>query len=479
MLIKIQTNAMKKIIIFTLMTISCATWSQALLEGQLSPADQTFKEEVLRANHIPQLLQVAMGTAEKQQWQRHLIVWERLASLQPFNAEFQYELAKSYAKLDNKTGAYNALVALQNAGLSYPVKDVEEFKGIQGTKVYDYIVDEMAANGTHYGEGEVVATVGENYSGMLFENLAYDVSQKRFLLASIRSGEIYQIDDKGALSSFINPVDPEKGPWGAVDIVVDSNNESFWVASASMPHFNGVTEGNIGNADIAHYRLSDGKLIKQYDLSSIEAPKLLSALHLGKDGSLYFLNVFNQTIYQLPADSDKAEEVISLPGLTAIKAITSNADDSHLYVSDFEQGLFVINKASKQTAAMDPKRQRFFSGINDLFYIDGDLVAIQSGVSPARVMRFDLNQDMFINTSYPLEAAHPAFDTLGNAVLVSDSIYYVANSQWDKMDMGGNLRSDAKWEPIQLIKSPVAYRLKEHRENQQRMEKIKKQRGIK
>lgn len=461
------------------MTACTLAWSQALPEGQLSSSDQAFKEEVMRANHIPQLLQVAFGTEEKQQWQRHLIVWERLVSLQPFNPEFQYELAKSYAMMDQKTGAYNALVTLQNAGLSYPVDDLEAFKNIQGTKVYDYIVDGMAANGEPYGEGEVIATVDKNFSGMLFENMAYDASQKRFLLASIRSGEIYQIDEQGQFSVFINPTNAEKGPWGAVDIVIDNDNELFWVASASMPHFNGVTETNIGKAKISQYRLSDGKLIKQFELDSIESPKLLSALHLGKDGSLFFINVFNQTIYQLSADTDKAEEVVALPGLTAIKAISSNADDSFLYVSDFAQGLFVINLATKQTAPMDPKRDRFFSGISDLFYVDGDLVAIQSGVSPARVMRFDLAQDMQIKTSFPLEAAHPAFDTLGNGAFAGDSIYYVANSQWGKMDMGGNLSPDASWEPLQIIKSPIAYRLKEHLESQQRMEEIKKQRGIK
>jgi hypothetical protein len=128
---------------------------------------------------------------------------------------------------------------------------------------------------------------------------------------------------------------------------------------------------------------------------------------------------------------------------------------------------------------MDPETERFFTGISDLFYVDGDLVGIQSGVSPARVMRFDLVQGLVINMSFPIEASHKNFMTLGNGTLVGDSVYYVANSQWGKMDMGGNLIEGEQWQPLKIIKSPIDFRMQEHIENQKRIEEIKKKRGIK
>ena len=76
----------------------------------------------------------------------------------------------------------------------------------------------------------------------------------------------------------------------------------------------------------------------------------------------------------------------------------------------------------------------FFAGFNDLFYDDGDLVAIQSGVAPARLMRLVLKQDLFLQNTFPIEAANENFKALGNGTLVDDSIYYVANSQWSKLD---------------------------------------------
>ncbi len=474
-----HTKTMNKLLPLVLILLSTNLFAQALDNNQLSASDKDFQQEVMRANHIPQLLQVAEGTLKKGELKRHQIVWQRLATLQPNNPQFQYELAKAHALMDEKTGSYNALVKLQNAGLSYEVDGVDSFKNIKGTKVYDYIVNGMADNAAHYGEGQVVATVDDSFSGMLFENMVYDKNKERFLLASIRSGEIYQIDQNNTFSPFISDANPEKGPWGAVDMVLSKDKKSIWVASASMPQYNGVSEQNLGSAMISHYRLDKGELIKRYQFDDIKSPQLITALHVGAEGGLYFLNVFNQTIYQLKPDSDQPEKVMQIPGLKAIKAITSNADESYLYVADFEKGLFVIDVASQKVGSMDPKGERFFTGISDLFYADGDLIGIQSGVSPARVMRFDLAQGLIIKMSFPIEASHKDFATLGNGTVIGDSVYYVANSQWSKMDMGGNLIEGESWQPVKIIRSPIDYRMQEHMENQKRMEEIKKKRGIK
>jgi len=469
---------MNKLLPILLIILSTNLFAQALDNNQLSEADKSFQQEVMRANHVPQLLQVADGTIKKGELKRHLMVWQRLTQLQPNNPDFQFELARAYALQDEKSGAYNALVKLQNAGLSYQVDGDKTFENIQGTKVYDYIVDGMKDNASAYGEGTVVATVEDSFSGMLFENIAYDKEHNRFLLASIRSGEIYQIDQQGKFSSFISDTDAKKGPWGAVDMELSQDKKSLWVASASMPQYNGVSEQNLGSAMLSHYRLSDGELIKRYPIDNLKTPKLLTALHIGNDESVYFLSLFEQTIYRLKPDSDKPEKVIELSELPAIKAITSNADDSYLYVADFEKGLYVIDVANQKMGNMDPKDERFFTGISDLFYVDGDLIGIQSGVSPARVMRFDLAQDLIIKMNFPVEASHETFATLGNGTLVDNHVYYVANSQWGKMDMGGNLIEGEQWQPLKIIKSPIDYRMQEHIDNQKRIEEIKKQRGI-
>ena len=337
----------------------------------------------------------------------------------------------------------------------------------------------MLANAKSFGQGSKVFEVSENYSGMLFENIVYDSNDERFLLASIRAGEIYQYSEKEGFKRFINPSNPATGPWGIIDIAIDSKADVLWTSSATMPHYNGTTQANFGQAMISKFKLSTGELINNYAMAKTAQPMLFSNLHLTTGQNLYFTNVFGNQVFKISKDSEKVEPLVSLTGLNTIKAITSNAEESVLYVSDFDQGLFVINLKTNRMVPLIKSPNGFFAGFNDLFYDDGDLVAIQSGVVPARLMRLVLKQDLFLQNTFPIEAANENFKALGNGTLVDDSIYYVANSQWSKLDGLGRLLPEQTWEPLVIMKSPTKYRMEEHMEQQRKMEEIKKKRGLK
>lgn len=195
--------------------------------------------------------------------------------------------------------------------------------------------------------------------------------------------------------------------------------------------------------------------------------------------NLYFMDAFSGQVFTIKNGTDQVELFFSLSGLKAIKAITTNTKESVMYVSDFEQGIFLVNLETKQMAPMVRSGKGFFAGINDLFYDDGDLVAIQSGVNPARLMRYVLKEDLFMQNMFPIEASHPDFKSLGNGILVDDNVYYVANSQWAKLDGLGKVLPNTVWEPLLIMRSPTKYKMEEHMERQRKMEEIKKKRGIK
>lgn len=466
-------NTMKTALIFLL------TISSTLLHAQALDPEDIFARDVAAMNSIPQLIELARDVEEKGQYNRQEVVINRLVELRPFNPEFQFALVKAYAQQDKKTEAYNALIGMQKAGLSYPIGDLEGFDNIKNTKVYEYIEENMASNGEPYGEGQKAFDVSQHYSGMLFENIAYDAATERFLLGSVRAGAVYQYDEVGGFKEFIKPADPQTGPWGIVDLVVDQKADLLWLASATMPHYNGTNQSNFGHAMISKYRLSTGEALNNYSMKPSGQPLLFTALHLSANQDLYFINAFSSKIFKISHGKEQVEPVMSVPSLTSIKAITSNRDGSILYLSDYEQGLFAVNLEGQQMVPLVRGNGGYFAGINDLFYDDGDLVAIQSGVKPARLMRYLLNQDVLLQNMIPIESANPSFKTLGNGVLVGDQIYYAANSQWEKMDALGRLLPEHSWEPLVVMQSPTKYRMEEHLERMQKMEEIKKRRGIK
>jgi hypothetical protein len=428
---------------------------------------------------LAQLYKIADEAYKSERFDNYEVILQRLIELRPFNAEFKFNLAKVYAVQDKKSEAYNELILLQKAGLSYPTGSIKEFEKIRDTKVYEYIEDLMVKNGEPYGEGVKQFEISHHYSGMLFENFAYDSVQKRFLFGSIRAGSVYEYSEKSGFKEFINSSDPATGPWGVVDLVVDDAEDTLWTSSATMPHYNGTNQTNFGHAMISKYKLSTGELINNFSMQEPSSAFLFSAMHLTAGQDLYFINAFSSDIFKISKGSDQVELVLSIPSLKSIKAITSNSDETVLYISDFETGMYVINLETKQILPLVRSADGFFAGINDLFYLDGDLVGIQSGISPARIMRYMLKEDLIIQSPLPIEAAHKEVTALGNGLLVGDEIYYVANSQWEKVDAMGRLLPEQTWEPLSIIKSPTNYRMEEFLKQQRDMEEIKRKRGFK
>jgi hypothetical protein len=464
---------MKKITLFLSLLISLGLSAQAL------DPEKAFIGEVSKMDNLQQLLKMAGETGKNEQYARQEVVLKRLVALRPYNPDLKFALIKAYALQDKKTEAYNDLLELQKAGLSYPIGNLEGFDNIKETKVFDYIEDGMLSNAKPFGEGSQVFAVSDDYSGMLFENMVYDPNAERFLLGSVRAGVIYEYSEKNGFKEFINPSNPATGPWGIIDIAIDTEADLLWTASATMPHYTGTTQANFGNAMVSKFKLSTGELINNFAMAKSTEPMLFSHLHVTAGQNLYFTNVFNSDVFKVAKDSEQVEPMFTLTGLNSIKAITTNTDETILYVSDFELGLFVVNLETKQTAPLMRDQSGFFAGINDLFYDEGDLVAIQSGVQPARLMRYVLQQDLILKNMFPIEASHPSFKALGNGTLVGDSVYYAANSQWAKLDGIGRLLPEQSWDPLVIMKSPTKYRMEEHMEQQRKMEEIKRKRGLK
>ncbi|MCX7553152.1 hypothetical protein OS175_04625 [Marinicella sp. S1101] len=449
------------------------------LSAQALDPEVAFAENVKKMNNIQQLVKMAAEAEQQALFARQEVVLKRLVELRPYSPELKLALVKAYAQQDKKTEAYNDLVKLQNAGLSYPVGDQPAFENIKGTDVFDYIEEGMANNAKPFGIGEKAFEVSKNYSGMLFENLVYDAKGQRFLLGSVRAGSVYQYTENGGFKEFTDPSNPASGPWGIIDLAIDQEADLLWIASATMPHYNGTTQANFGQAMVSKLDLNTGEVIKSFALNSSGQPMLFNNLHLSKNQNLYFMNAFGGEVYKIAKNSEQVEPLFKLSGMTAVKAITSNDKESIMYVSDYEQGLFVVNLETNQVVPLQQKPSGFFAGINDLFYDGGDLVAIQGGVQPARLMRYVLKQDLFLLNMFPIEAAHPSYESLGNGTLVGDEVYYTTNSQWAKTDGLGRLLPQQSWDDLVVMKSPTKYKMDEHMQRQQQMEEIKKKRGLK
>ncbi len=128
---------MKKPFTLLLLAFTAGIHAQAL------DPEKIFARDLATIDSLPQLLELADKTLQEEQYSRYELVMKKLTELRPYDPVFRLDLAKAYALQDKKTEAYNDLIELQKAGLSYPVTEHSGFDLIKDTKVFEYIEDGM------------------------------------------------------------------------------------------------------------------------------------------------------------------------------------------------------------------------------------------------------------------------------------------------------------------------------------------------
>ena len=96
------------------------------------------------------------------------------------------------------------------------------------------------------------------------------------------------------------------------------------------------------------------------------------------------------------------------------------------------------------------------NGIDGLVFHQGSLIGIQNGLEPGRVLRLRLSPGLDrIETVETLARGLPVFADPTLATVVDGSLYYVANSHWDKFDDDGRLKDPGSLSEPVVLRIPL------------------------
>jgi hypothetical protein len=106
-------------------------------------------------------------------------------------------------------------------------------------------------------------------------------------------------------------------------------------------------------------------------------------------------------------------------------------------------------------ALLDAPEDAALTGIDGLLLWRGDLVAIQNGLRPHRILRLRLDgKASRVESVAVLERAHPRWDEPTLGVLVGADLYYVATSQYGAIRQDGSLAQDRLQPPV-ILRLPL------------------------
>ena len=418
-------------------------------------ARQTLLAEIAKVEEPAMLTQLLARFRQQGDLEAELAALDRRIALRPHMGAYRLDKVVTLAREDRKSEAYTLLIDLQNTGYAYDLRGDERFANIATTQVWDYIVDNFDANRAPYGEGTVLHTLPRE--DLLIESVGWDASRKQLLVGSAREGKVYRVEKDGKLVPLVS-ADADNGMWAVLDFVVDAKRGFLWVASSAVPHFKGYKPGvDVGRAGIFKFDLKTGKFIRSF-LSPEGQGNIfmLASLALGVDGEIYALDIINSALYQVR--DDQFRRLVHAPAFPAMRALTVSGDGKNLYLADYERGIVGIELATLKAFDVRVPTKLSLQGIEALFWFEGSLVAVQSGMTPPRVMRFGLSDDgRTITGVTPVEASNPAFAKVGKAAMDGSSIYVVGNSQLDNYDRFGLVRNKDQLEGTRIIRIDADY----------------------
>jgi len=291
---------------------------------------------------------------------------------------------------------------------------------------------------------ELAFTVSER--DLLPENIAFDPLDSAFYIGSSRHGKIVKVAPDGTTSDFTLP-QREDGLWMVMGMKVDPGRRHLWVASSDGDNLLGFKRSQQRAAGIFQFDLTSGELLRKWILDAPGAVHFFNDLVVTPEGNVYATHMFNRPVVYVIGAAGGELEIFARPGNFSAPNGIALGEGGTVYVAHRE-GLSAFNPATAMRTALSLPVDASFSPIDGLYFHRGDLIGVhpEEGV----IRRFELDGTTVTGIEV-LEDSHPAIDGLTTGVLIGDALYFVANSQFDRLE-NGNLPEVDQLDDIVVLK---------------------------
>lgn len=417
--------------------------AQAVSPGPAGPASRPdFAESRQR-------LGLAMAAYEKRDFAaflEHSAAADRAA---PDSPRAIYNLACAQALVGDAPGAAATLGRLAAKRVYFDVAAEADFAKIRETSEFKAVRQKLEAVKAPVGSSRTAFTLAEK--DLIPEGIAHDVASGAFFVSSVHRRKIVRFAS-GKATDFVK--EGEHGLYSVLGIAIDEARRSLLACSSAVPEMKGYREEDRGKAGLFELDLANGKLKRRVLLAEAGKEHNLNDLVIDSKGEVIVSDPSSSALYTLAPGAEALAALVEPGRLASPQGLALSRDEKTLFVADYPRGIARVDRATREVAYLAAPPDATLAGIDGLRMHGGDLIAIQNGVRPHRVIRLALTPDgTGVKTATILEMNNPLFDEPTLGVVAGEDFVYVANSQWGSFDKGGVL-----W-PIEKLKEPAILRL--------------------
>ncbi|HMG33924.1 MAG TPA: hypothetical protein VKM94_08300 [Blastocatellia bacterium] len=374
---------------------------------------------------------------------------QKALELIPDHPSIIYGIARMQSLLGNQQDALIWLGKITRMGMIlHPEKD-PDFQGLVTLEGFRGVLKQFEANAGPIVHSSIAFTIAEK--GLVTEGIAYDRVEQTFYISSIHKRKIVIRDKQGRMGVL---ADEKDGLWSVLGMAVDSGRRILWATTTAFPQMSGYDAQMEGKSAVLKFDLKAKKLIKKYPVPG-PGNHGLGDLTLNSSGDVLTTDSNTPAVYVIRHDRDDIELLLKDEQFVSPQGLAFSSDQKHLFMADYSKGLFDIDVTTNRARHITPAPDSTSLGIDGLYFCKGNLIGVQNGVTPNRLVRLELSPDYSRMSRFEvLEVNNPLFDEPTLGVVVDDELFFIANSQWGSVDEKGQLSPEEK------LKSPLILHLK-------------------
>jgi hypothetical protein len=356
-----------------------------------------------------------------------------------------FNLAIDEATIGENAKALNLLEKMSQAhsGLDPAGGAARSFKDIATDPRFVAIVEQVRKQNPPVVHTAVACTLRER--DLAPEGIAYDPVDKSFYISSISKHKIAHLTPDGSATDFKSS--GQDGLGETLGMKVDAKRRYLWVTSDS---FAGDPKGS--RFALYQYDLNTGALRFKHAAANGTAG-FLNDVALNSKGEAFTTNTSTGEVFRASPDRDGLELFLPRDSVGQANGIALSPDDKVLFVAGW-LGVARVDVATKQFKLLSKPLNISDAGLDGLYFYRGDLIGIQNpDLHPSRVVCYVLNpQWNAITSAEVLETYSPLSELPTTGTIVGDSLYFMGNTQIDRMKDHDGMPPPSELSDIRILK---------------------------
>lgn len=336
--------------------------------------------------------------------------------LNPASFATRYNLACGYARTGRDDEALELLEGLTLAKVDFGMARDPDLASLREIPKFQELIALLEASIEPISNSSLRLTIDQ--FGLIPEGIAIDNKTGRIFFGSMRSGDIYVVGQEGGLSKFATV--QHEGKLSAIGITVDADRNLLWSIGtyffmgedfdADAPIRTGVFGFDLDSGTLEHSYLAE------------EGVQGLNDVLVAPSGDLFLSGTQLQIVR---AGSDEMEPFVTSPELFGSNGLAMDPSGTTLFITSYPVGIGVIDVQSGAMHFLESPPDTPLYGIDGLYWYEGDLIGIQNGIQPWRLLRMTLNEELTAVTKVRvIEFANDAITPTTGAI-AGNEIHYV------------------------------------------------------